>query len=393
MFLIAALTFCFIANMSIYTGINSDYAYYVMSFLVVLAAVKYAIRKFRITDQVKADVILFQFKYNFLSKVVIYAYSLVLQFLGLTEKRFITTNIQTFINGLSAISIFYLYGIKAFDYSCIAVICAYIIEVAAGVFCRGWDISLEFHDLAFSVGYIILYILYEKRYKSKRGLIFFVLTVFMVVAAGKRIGLLALVCTIILWKMMSRLGEHGKKRMMFWTGISIVAASFLFLQFTMNPDIRKIAAELSVGMSGRDYYYEALQPYIKNDITFLGLGRNAVQVIMTEDFPWFGIGNVHSDIYRMYAECGFVLFFLWLVWYLIKMEQSAAKKFDVHVAEFVFLLTVYTFIVYFTDNTELYLMNQYFYVLTMLIFIYQAVGLEPRKRKSEFLYGDRKIYE
>ena len=73
MFLIAALTFCFIANMSIYTGINSDYAYYVMSFLVVLAAVKYAIRKFRITDQVKADVILFQFKYNFLSKVVIYA--------------------------------------------------------------------------------------------------------------------------------------------------------------------------------------------------------------------------------------------------------------------------------------------------------------------------------
>lgn len=161
-----------------------------------------------------------------------------------------------------------------------------------------------------------------------------------------------------------------------------MAFCFLFLQFTMNPGIREIASALSVGMSGREYYYEALQPYVRNEITFLGLGRNAVQVIMTEDFPWFQVGNVHSDIFRMYAECGFILFSLWLLWYLVIMVRSAIRKFGLPVGEFVFLLTVYTFIVYFTDNTELYLMNQYFYILAMLIFSYEAKsrGIQREKR-------------
>ena len=29
---------------------------------------------------------------------------------------------------------------------------------------------------------------------------------------------------------------------------------------------------------------------------FIGLGRNACQVILKEDFPYFRVGNVHSDI-------------------------------------------------------------------------------------------------
>lgn len=381
-FPVIALTFCFMADISVYTGIKSEYAYYVMALFVVLAAFKYVVNRCHFTDRLKGNVILFYFMFNFMSKVVIYGYSLVLLFLGLTEKRFISTNIQTFINGLSAISVFYLFGAKAFDYSCLAVIFAYIAETAVGISQRGLGISLEYHDLAFSVGYIILYILYKKIYKLKKGFVILTFAILMAVWAGKRIGWLALFCTVIAWIMMTMLRERSKKQMMFWSGIIIMAFCFLFLQFTMNPGIREIASALSVGMSGREYYYEALQPYVRNEITFLGLGRNAVQVIMTEDFPWFHVGNVHSDIFRMYAECGFILFFLWLLWYLIIMVRSTIKKFGTSVGEFVFLLTVYTFIVYFTDNTELYLMNQYFYILAMLIFSYEAKsrGVQREKR-------------
>lgn len=391
-FIITILIFCFIADISVYSKINNVYAYYFMAFIIVLAMLKYIINKCIVRDTNKAKVIWFQFKYNFISKIVIYLYSLTLLFFGLTEKRFLSSNIQTFINGLSSISVFYLLGVNAFDYSVTAMLYAYIIEISVGLIRKGINISLEFHDLAFSVGYVILYMLYTGKYRTKKGFIILTVMVLVAVGAGKRIGLLAIIFTIFLWKIIDKAKDNRKRRMMFWGGCIIVAVNLLFLQFSMNTDIRKIAARFPIGMSGREYYYEALQPYVRNEITFLGLGRNAVQVIMTEDFPWFHVGNVHSDIFRMYAECGFILFFLWLLWYLIIMVRSAIKKFGTSVGEFVFLLTVYTFIVYFTDNTELYLMNQYFYILAMLTFSYEAkageysgkCGCKMGLRKNKF---------
>ena len=45
------------------------------------------------------------------------------------------------------------------------------------------------------------------------------------------------------------------------------------------------------------------------------------------------------------------------------MPKAIDKKYGYRAMEFFLLCTVYTFVVYATDNTELYLVNQYFYML------------------------------
>nr|WP_296474027.1 hypothetical protein [uncultured Acetatifactor sp.] len=306
-------------------------------------------------------------------------YTLFLVFSGLTEKRFLSTNIQTFVNGLSAVSVFILFREQSFYYSYIAVVLSYIITIGIEIFNKGLNISLEFHDLAFSMGYVILYIIYRKKGYLKREFTMLLFAVLMVFAAGKRIGLFALLVTIMWWKCASKLSKKKKKRFIFYSGICMIGICFLFIEFAIDSKILELSSAFSIELSGRNYYYAALQPYVEKGVSFLGLGRNAVQVIMTQDFPWLHVGNVHSDIYRMYAECGFILFGGWVIWYLIGIECAAIRKYGTYVGEFIFVLTCYTFIVYFTDNTELYLMNQYFYVLTMLAFMNSQACYDIKK--------------
>ena len=72
----------------------------------------------------------------------------------------------------------------------------------------------------------------------------------------------------------------------------------------------------------------------------------------------------------MYIECGMVLFIIWLGYYFYIEPFIILKSYGTKAACFLFSITIYTFIVYFTDNTELYLMNNYFYILTFLTFLY-----------------------
>lgn len=380
---IIMLTTCFTIDICTLINININWAYSIMAIIVLLAFIKYVFGSNSTKNNIERNIINSQLIYNFMPKVIIYIYTLFLVFSGLTEKRFLSTNLQTFVNGLSAISVFILFGKQSFYYSYIAVVLSYIITISVEVFNKGLNICLEFHDLAFSMGYVILFILYKKKAFLKREFKILFFTSFIVFAAGKRIELFALFLTIIWLKFASKLSERKKKRFIFYSGICMIGICFLFIQFVMTPELlSRISSAFSIDLSGRNYYYAALQPYVKKGVSFWGLGRNAVQVIMTQDFPWLHVGNVHSDIYRMYAECGFIIFGGWVIWYLIGMQSVAIKKYGTHVGEFSFILTCYTFIVYFTDNTELYLMNQYFYVLTMLTFMYSQVVYDIKKTNS-----------
>ena len=50
---------------------------------------------------------------------------------------------------------------------------------------------------------------------------------------------------------------------------------------------------------------------------FLGYGRNAMNIMFSEEYSYMRVGNIHSDILRMYMETGFVLFVLWVFNYFI----------------------------------------------------------------------------
>lgn len=370
--LLATLVIAFISTIDNgYFVISTNAGYFVLAFWIMFAAFSYAYSGFRMPDYNKKSTIDFGIKFAFWPKVIIYMYTLFLIFSGLTEKRFLSSNIQTFINGLAAIAIFYFFKEKGFYLSTYAVIITYFIELLCMVIQGNITFHLEFHDLAFSVGYIVLFIAMTRKKWTMRILFTDIAVFGMIMLAGKRIGIAALLISIVWMFFASKIGEQLKKKYILVTGIALIIFFTLFVSMALNPIWMTWADSLGINWSGRDYYYSAMQKYAEFSPTFLGLGRNACSTIITEDFPYFQIGNIHSDILRMYIECGFFLFYIWMFFYLIYIPRHVCSKYGEKSAIYIMAATIYTFLVYLTDNTELYLMNQFFYLLTCLSIVYK----------------------
>lgn len=320
--------------------------------------------------------------YNFGSRVVIYIYTLLLIIVGATESRFLSTNAMTFVNGLSAASIFYLFGFKAVVFSTVAACLSWVWSVL-GVLSRSglteFFKQLEFHDLSFGVGYVLLYFLCLPRKWKTKDYFLCAAVALIIVCAYKRIGLAALAVAWLVWFTIRRVKAENRGKLLKIGSLCAIAVCYLFVVMILEGWLVAIADAVGVNVMGRNYYYEALASHCEFAPWFLGLGRNASATLFTTDYVHMNVGNVHSDILRMYAECGFVLFGLWLLVYWWFLPRALEKKFGYRAMEFFLICTIYTFIVYTTDNTELYLVNQYFYMLMPMAC---AIKCKPKKSDS-----------
>ena len=104
---------------------------------------------------------------------------------------------------------------------------------------------------------------------------------------------------------------------------------------------------------------------------------------MTGQYSYLNVGGVHSDILKIYIENGFILFGLWLWYYLIAITKSFAKKINTSTAVLFFTLTIYTFILYFTDNVENYFIYQIFYICIPISYAVNQKKEMENKVKSE----------
>ena len=78
----------------------------------------------------------------------------------------------------------------------------------------------------------------------------------------------------------------------------------------------------------------------------------------------------------MYAECGFWIFGLWLAYFFIKIPNKVRSVFGYRAYEGYAMCTIYLFITYLTDNTELYKVTQYFYILVVVFMAFDSIKNE-----------------
>lgn len=330
--------------------------------------------------------------WNFGSQVAVYLYTILLVVFQLTESRFLSTNIMTFINGLSAASIVYLFG-KRGVYASISALClAWLISVVrtfvSPAFDNFWK-NLELHDMSFGAGYILLYYIFCHRRWSRYHVVCCTVVALLILLAFKRIGLAALALTVVLWGILRIVKTEKKRRaILLWGSVAAVVVCYLFVWVIVEGWLISFLESVGINPMGRNYYYAALASHCEFTPGFLGLGRNASATLFSMEYASMRVGNVHSDILRMYAECGFVLFGLWLLIFWLFLPRQIGKKYGYRPMEFFVLCTVYTFIVYATDNTELYLVNQYFYMLmTMHVALTKEQKPAPLEGRVVALYG------
>lgn len=318
--------------------------------------------------------------WNFGSQVAVYLYTILLVVFEMTKAEYLSTNAMTFINGLSAASVLYLFGKRGVYVSFAAICVAWFISVirafVAPEFEDFWK-NFELHDISFGAGYILLYYLFAHKQWNRLHMVCCAVVVLLIALAYKRIGIAALVLTVVVWAVLRLPKTEKVRRIILICGsVAAIFVCYLFVWTIVDGWLIETFEKLGINPMGRNHYFTTLAKHCKYAISFLGLGRNASATLFTTKYSYFLVGNVHSDILRMYAECGFVLFGLWLSVFWLILPRTIGKKYGYRSMEFFVLATVYTFIVYSTDNTELYLVNQYYYMLVCM-HVVQEGNTEP----------------
>ena len=243
---------------------------------------------------------------------------------------------------------------------------------------------LELHDLVLSLGCIFVYFIYKINMQNKitKNDFFNILIILLILGLGmKRITILGIIISFIFIKFIKYVSEKNKIKVCKILGVAVSIICYVFVFFILNGEILyELCAKYNINLMGRNYYYDVIAGYGEFSIKFLGTGRNSVSKILTEQYNYLHVGGVHSDILKSYVENGFIVFGLWLWYYLFFITKKYAKKYGNTAAILYFSLTLYTFILYFTDNVENYFIYQLFYIIIPITYIIRQNNMNKEKK-------------
>lgn len=314
--------------------------------------------------------------------VITHLYTIVLMLLGKVEWKCLTSNATVYLPVLIVLAAVYLFGTKALRYTMIAIIGAFVLSMVSSVILIGPHIIpdaivqayfdqnvaknyLELHDIVLAIGYIMVYYLYRGRKLERRDIAFLVCAVSIGILGMKRIVVLAILACLAFAALVYILPKKARYPVCVVGGVGILLGCFGFLWLMSKGDLFfNLMEELHINTMGRIYYYRDVMALSDFHILYPGLGRNVVTQLLTSEMSYLRVAGVHSDIIKMYVENGFVMYGLWSAYHLIGLPALLRKRFGDKVAVMAFAVTVYSFLLYLTDNIEIYFVCQ---TLAMMI--------------------------
>lgn len=370
---------------------TSPVIYYGISiFWIMLAIFKWAKNGFKLVNKertIKRFFLIFM-----IPRIIIHIYSLILYILG--ETSYLTRNTQTYLVIISIFSVIYIFKNNALKFTIIAALLSYLWVIIYNISVYGivtlfetvgfilsgdlrYDASArlyEVHDYTFAIGYIILYYILLKNHLTKTTLVSTYLFIIFLLLGLKRIQIIAIFLVITY----SLFTKFIKNKVKFYeiTGYLFTAIAYIFIYLLSNSSFFDILNKLGINSMGRNYYYKAIIDLCEFSPSFLGLGRNTVAHLFSTEFSYMRVGGLHSDILKYFSECGFIMFGIWLWYYLVKVVKWLNNRYSIRVVSCYFILTLYSFIIYYTDNIDIYFVSQFIYIIIVC-----GVALEDENLK------------
>ncbi len=328
--------------------------------------------------------------------VITHAYTVVLMLLGKVEWSYMTSNATVYIPVLIVLSVVYLFGAKALRYTLIAMIGAFVLSMVSSVILVGPHIIpdaiiqayfdqaaaknyLELHDIVLAIGYIMVYYLYRGRKLERRDIAFLVCAVSIGILGMKRIVVLAILACLAFAALVYILPKKVRYKVCIVGGVGMLVGCFAFLWLLSEGDLFfNLMQKLHINTMGRIYYYREVMALSDFHILYPGLGRNVVTQLLTSEMSYLRVAGVHSDIIKMYVENGFVMYGLWSAYHLVGLPALLRKRFGDKAAVMGFAVTMYSFLLYLTDNIEVYFVCQ---ILAMMIPICYAL----REKEEQYV--------
>jgi len=226
---------------------------------------------------------------------------------------------------------------------------------------------MEVHDLTFAMGLFLLYYLFiepsdEKKHRTK--IVLCVLSIFL---GLKRIELLALFAVIGAYILLLKRAKTMKYRSSFFT-IAFLSVILLYIWIVFDGTLLRLATLYGIDFKHRLAYYDYARSYYNFSPWFPGLGYTFFSKMWQEMYfagtriGGYGIAaSLHSDILVMFIEVGFWGVIFWVFYYFKYLTMTFHKRYGILVSECFLLLTIYMFLLYFTDNTSTYTITQLVY--------------------------------
>lgn len=351
--------------------------YGIFAFWIIIAIIKLIKNEFKLSDE---DRIIKCFFLIFLvPRIIIHLYSMILFLVGKTD--YLTRNTQTYLIVFSVFSILYIFKAKALKYTILSALLSYSIVIIYNICAYGiitipytvkfiltgneyYDVFArlyEVHDYTFAIGYIILFYLLIKDRLNKKDLIYLSIFIVFLFLGFKRIQILAIVLLLIY----IYISKYFKNKIKFYniTGYMFMFLSYVYIYLLKNSYFFELLDKFGINSMGRNYYYKAIVNLCEFSPTFLGLGRNSVTHLLRTDYSYMKVAGVHSDVLKYFAEIGFILFGLWMWYYLVKIVKWLSEKYSFRVVLIYFILTLYSFIIFYTDNIDVYFVSQFMYMI------------------------------
>lgn len=241
----------------------------------------------------------------------------------------------------------------------------------------------ELHEMAFTVGlYILVNLVTGKHASLKKNKYLFGLSVFFFIVAWKRIGIFAVILSLLLYVVSSRCKKRHKSLLIKVTGIVGTVMCIAYIALIVSGAFVALLQSVGINLMGRDIIYRYFSQFASFSPFFWGKGVGFVSrqfnyTTSADLFYMASIKALHNDLLKMYIEIGFMGYLIWVFWWLMKTPEILQKKFGVNKALICLMFIVYSFILYTTDNTESYVNFQ----MHLAMLITYIAGFYTDRRK------------
>lgn len=272
----------------------------------------------------------------------------------------------------------YLFGYKAIDYTFWTFVFNYSICVILYLIMYKFDgikhffyyterevTPLEVHELTLSMGLFFLYYLFfeDKTYKNHNLKI--ILCAVCLFLGFKRIEILALIIVWLLVMLIRRMGKKNEIKI-----VNIISFFFIFISVIYIIVIRAgiledFSKKYDINFNTRLEAYKYFED--DYDLSFFypgrGLGYSMDKLALAGNLLK-GIGDLHNDVLKIYIECGCIFWAMYFINFSLLQVKRLKRLFNEEVSKLYFILMVFTYILYLTDNVNRYLLH--ILVFTML---------------------------